>query len=136
MNATDQDDSQESEHSRPDTCIHCKHGEALQHVLRACSARLMIRFIPESAIRHKVVRAYLAKPVAVCSRTSKNVMKMAIRISTPAATESVMVARVCPKDSEVFGSAHITYSYRKWTFTEYGDGNSLYPGSKCEAYIG
>ena len=39
MNATDQDVSQESEHSRPDACIHRKHGEALQYVLRACGAR-------------------------------------------------------------------------------------------------
>ena len=127
MKATHQDDIQDSEHGRPDTCIHRKYGEALQHVLRTSRAGLMIRFIPESVIRY--MHAYLAKPVGVRSRRSKNVKKAAIRISTPAATESVMVARVCPDDTEVFRSAHITDSYRKWIFTEHGEGNSLYTGS-------
>ena len=68
----------------------------------------MIRFIP-NAIRHKFVRAYLAKPVQVRSRTSKNVKKMAIRISTPAATERHSVIRICPQNTEVFSSEHRTY---------------------------
>ena len=63
----------------------------------------MTRFIPESAIQHKVMRAYLARPVGVRSRTSKNVKKMAIRISTPAATERHSVIRIYPQDGEVFG---------------------------------
>ena len=75
----------------------------------------MIRFVPESARRHKVVGAYLVKPVAVRSRRSKTVKTMAIKISTPAATERHRVIRIYPQDTEAFGSEHRTYSYRKRT---------------------
>ena len=33
---THQNDGQESESSRPDTCVHCKYSEALQNVCCAC----------------------------------------------------------------------------------------------------
>ena len=89
----------------------------------------MIRFISKSAIRYKVAHAHLAKSLELRSRTSKNVKKTAITISTPAATERHIVIRICPQDTEVFGSEHTPYSYRKCAITEYGKGNRLYPGS-------
>ena len=95
----------------------------------------MIRCVSESAGWHKVVHPYLAKPVAVRSRTSKNVKTIAIRISIPAATERHRVARVCPQDIENFNSKHRTYSYRKWTLTQGNEGNNLYAGSRWEGCI-
>ena len=46
---------------------------------------------------------YPEYPVAVRSRTSKNVKKTAIRMSTPAATARDEVAIFCPPDAEVVG---------------------------------
>ena len=92
-NDTHEDDGQEGECGRPDTGVYREHGEALKNVCRACGRKCVIRCIPG----HRAVRAYLLKAVAVRSRKSKNVMKMAIKISSPAETESCRVSRVCVK---------------------------------------
>ena len=96
-NDTHEDDGQESKCGRPDTGVYREHGETLQNVCRTCGPKFVIRCILESVTRHWAVRAYLLKPVAVRSRKSKNVMKMAIKTSSPAATESCRVSRVCVK---------------------------------------
>lgn len=47
-------------------------------------------------VRQKAMVAHAAKLVAVRSRRTNNVAKIAIRISTPAGTEKHMVVRICP----------------------------------------
>jgi hypothetical protein len=72
------------------------------------------------------IAPYPEYPVAVRSRTSKTVKKMAIRMSTPAATESDEVAIPCSPDAEVIGLERETYTYREETVTEHKELNSVY----------
>lgn len=58
----------------------------------------------ESAMQCIAMHTYLPNGVAARLRRSKNVRKMAIRTSIPAATERHTAARFCPPDAEVLGS--------------------------------
>ena len=69
--------------------------------------------------------AYTEYPVAIRSRTSKNVKKMAIRMSTPAATERVEVAISCPPDAEVVGLEREICTYHEEAVTEHNELKSV-----------
>lgn len=96
----------------------------------------MIRCISESATRHIVALTYLAIGVAARLRRSKNVRKMAIKTSIPAATVRHTVAMFCAPDGKVFDSEHKTYPYRKVIVAELDGRNNLYAGSKQETGMG
>jgi hypothetical protein len=67
--------------------------------------------------------------VAVRSRISKNAKKTAIRMSTPAATESDEVAISCPPDADVVGFEREICTYHEKAVTEHNELESVYAGS-------
>ena len=78
------------------------------------------------------VSSYLAKPVAVRSRASKNIMKMAIRTSSAAVIERDTLDRVCSPDIQGLDSENKTHPYHERIFSEHTDLNSVYAGSDSE----
>ena len=59
-------------------------------------------------------------------RASRNVKKMAIKISTAPATERERVTRACTQNTEVVNSENRNHSYRIRIITLYDKGNDVY----------
>ena len=84
---------------------------------------------PKSATASRFVVPYLANAVPVRSRTSKNVMQMAIRTSSPAVIERDTLARACSPDIQGLDSKDKRHPYHERIFSERTDLNSVYAGS-------
>jgi len=78
----------------------------------------------------RAFRAYLENPVAVRSRTSKNVKMMAIRTSTATATQRDEEIISCPPNGEVISSGHGTNAYYEERSIEHKEVNNVYAGSR------
>ena len=101
-NDTHQNESQECKQSRPDSRVHRKQGQALQHMDRALGQHSYVQM----RVLCDMTCAYAGNIVEVRSRRSKNVKETAIRISVTAATERLERHRACSSDAEVVGSEH------------------------------
>ena len=125
-NDTHQDEGQECKQGRPDSRVHRKQGEVLQHVDRTLSQHSYIQM----CVLCNMVYAYAGNIVEVRSRRSKTVKRTEIKISITAAIERFERERACSSDAEVVGSEHKIYTYREEFVTEYTGLNTMCSGSK------
>ena len=89
-----------------------------------------IRYISESATQCTTGRTYSTNVVSDRFRMSKNVRKMAIRISTAAAKTRHKTTRICPPGCEVFSSDHKAYPYHRCIVINRSVWNNLYAGKE------
>lgn len=125
-NDAHQEEGQEGKRGRPDTRVYRKYSEALQNVWHTCSPAFRRVLL---ATWH--TRAYPVNPVVVVPlRRSKNIMKIAIRTSTPAEIERHEMPRSCPPSAEVVGSKQETYAYPEVMVIEHSEPSDVHARSQ------